>query len=73
MDLTLVTLDELLDEIRSRCDCGVIVLQASRGPEEDGLATQWFGDPFTDLGLLDYMRGLVKRSINSGMFEKDEL
>lgn len=73
MDLSLVTLDELLDEIRNRCDCGIIVLHADRSEGEGGLSTNFWGNPFTDLGLLDYIRGLVKRDINGSMFEKDEL
>lgn len=73
MDLSLITLDELLDEIRTRCDCGVIVLHAERSEEESGLSTNFWGNPFTELGLLDYIRSLIKRDINESMFEKDEL
>lgn len=73
MDLSLVTLDELLDEIRTRCDCGVIILHADRSEDEGGLSVNFWGNPFTELGLLDYARGEIKRDIQHGLFEKDEL
>ncbi len=70
-DLSLVTTDDLIEELKGRCDNCAFVLEAGHTENDLGLATIWNGSPFACLGLLDFLRHAIKQDIR--IYPKDEL
>ena len=78
-DLSFASIDELIEELMSRVDIGVIMLRIDQSKNDSSGDSAFKGDPFTCLGLADYIKDKILAYLSrendgeeyEGGYEKD--
>jgi hypothetical protein len=65
-DLDLVLTEDLLAELRRRCDTGVIVLSGRHNQKQTEVFVQVWGDPVLGCGLCEVAKATVLGPLNPG-------
>lgn len=71
-DLTLVSTDDLIDELQSRCDAMVLVYRKDIDQNIDQTYCNCWGGKGVALGLLEYGKLKVSRDITRDMDRNEE-
>ena len=59
-DLSFASIDELIEELMSRVDAGIIMLRTDTIPGENTTGdSAWTGDPFICMGLCDWLNAKI--------------
>jgi hypothetical protein len=62
-DLSFASIDELIEEIMSRVDAGIIMLRTDTTKDDTTGDSAWTGDPFICMGLADYLKDKILASL----------